>query len=158
MTFQTGHIDGVVVRDLVRYTDTRGWLTELYRSDEADARSFPAMAYISGTEPGVARGPHEHRDQSDYFCFIGPSMFRIYLWDNRRASPTYGKKMVLEAGQERALMIIVPSGVVHAYKNIGPVTGWSINLPNRLYGGDGRKEPVDEIRHENDANTEFKLD
>jgi len=148
----------VVARELARYTDKRGWLTELYRSDEVDAPSLPAMAYISETEPGETRGPHEHRDQADYFCFIGPSTFRIYLWDNRRSSATYGKKMVFEAGQDRAFMLIIPAGVVHAYKNIGAVPGWSINLPNRLYGGVGRKDAIDEVRHENDPNTEFRLD
>lgn len=148
----------MVVRELVRYTDKRGWLTELYRSDEVDGNSLPAMAYISATDPGIARGPHEHRDQADCFCFVGPSMFRIYLWDNRSASPTYGNRMVLEAGQDRALMLTIPAGVVHAYKNIGTVPGWTINLPDRLYGGVGRKEQVDEIRHENDPNTQFRLD
>jgi hypothetical protein len=29
------------------------------------------MAYISVTEPNVQRGPHEHVDQADLFCFIG---------------------------------------------------------------------------------------
>jgi len=158
VTFRIGNIEGVVVRDLARHTDERGWLTELYRSDEVEAASLPAMAYLSATEPGAVRGPHEHRDQADYFCFIGPSMFQIYLWDNRSFSPTYGNRMILEAGQARALMLIIPAGVVHAYKNIGTVPGWAINLPNRLYAGAGRKDVVDEFRHENDPNTEFKLD
>jgi dTDP-4-dehydrorhamnose 3,5-epimerase len=64
----------------------------------------------------------------------------------------------MEAGQERALMVIIPAGVVHAYKNIGTVPGWSINLPNRLYGGVGRKDAIDEVRHENDPNTQFRLE
>jgi len=33
-----------------------------------------------------------------------------------------------------------------------------INCPNRLYAGEGRREPVDEIRHEDDANTIFRMD
>jgi dTDP-4-dehydrorhamnose 3,5-epimerase len=32
------------------------------------------------------------------------------------------------------------------------------NCPNRLYKGPGRKEPVDEIRHEDDAHSRFRLD
>ena len=158
MTFQDGRIDGVVVRELVRHSDKRGWLTELYRSDEAGAPSMPVMAYVSSTEPGAVRGPHEHHDQADRFCFLGPSTFRIYIWDTRSASPTHGKRMVLEAGQDRALMVIIPASVVHAYKNIGTVPGWSINLPNRLYGGVGRKERIDEVRHEDDPNSQYELD
>ena len=59
---------------------------------------MPAMAYISMTRPGVARGPHEHREQADYFAFIGPSNFKVYLWDARDDSPTRGVKQVIYAG------------------------------------------------------------
>ncbi len=158
MSFRSGQIKDVVIKDLSKYTDSRGWLTELYRSDEVPIEFLPAMCYLSSTEPGVARGPHEHRDQADYFCFLGPSMFRVTLWDNRKGSQTFGNKMVIEAGTEKPKAMIIPPGVVHAYQNIGTVPGWVIDLPNRLYAGEGRKEQVDEIRHENDPNTVFVLD
>ena len=32
------------------------------------------------------------------------------------------------------------------------------NLPNRLFLGPGRKDPIDEIRHEDDPSTPFQLD
>src|SRR5258705_9960094 len=57
--FQTGEIRDVVVRELRKFDDRRGWLTELFRHDELAAEFFPAMAYISSTRPGIARGPHE---------------------------------------------------------------------------------------------------
>jgi dTDP-4-dehydrorhamnose 3,5-epimerase len=47
---------------------------------------------------------------------------------------------------------------VHAYQNIGAVDGIVINCPNRLYRGQGRREQVDEIRHEDDPNTPFRMD
>ncbi|MCI0708314.1 MAG: dTDP-4-dehydrorhamnose 3,5-epimerase family protein [Ignavibacteriae bacterium] len=158
MHFTIGPIDGVVVKDLNRYTDARGWLVELFRKDEITSEYVPAMSYISETLPGVARGPHEHVDQADLFCFLGPSTFRVYLWDARKGSKTYGCKMTLDAGETSPRSVIIPPGVVHAYKNIGSRGGWVINLPNRLYAGEGRKDPVDEIRHESDANTLYTLD
>lgn len=157
MEFKRGPIQGVVVRDLSRHADKRGWLTELFRSDEIASEFMPAMGYISATEPGVARGPHEHRDQADLFCFIGPSMFRVSLWDNRKDSSTYGNSMVVEAGETQHRSVLIPAGVVHAYTNIGSTAGWVINLPNRLYAGTGRRQPVDEIRHEDDTNSVFKV-
>ena len=81
--FLDGDIDGVVFRPLSAYRDRRGWLTELYREDELAAALRPVMAYVSETLPGVARGPHEHVDQTDYFAFLGPGEFRLYLWDAR---------------------------------------------------------------------------
>ena len=158
MIFSNGKIHDVVIRDLTKNQDKRGWLVELFRSDDIAPEFMPAMSYISQTEPGVARGPHEHRDQADLFCFIGPSTFRLYLWDARKASPTYGQKMVFDAGEERPQAVIVPAGVIHAYRNVGTIPGWVINLPNRLYAGKGRKETVDEIRHENDKESPYQLD
>jgi dTDP-4-dehydrorhamnose 3,5-epimerase len=36
--------------------------------------------------------------------------------------------------------------------------GIVFNCPNRLYKGPGYKDPVDEIRHEDDKNSPFVLD
>jgi dTDP-4-dehydrorhamnose 3,5-epimerase len=155
--FRDGIIDDVIIRDIPRHTDRRGWLMELFRRDELPDHLLPAMAYVSVTEPGIARGPHEHRDQADLFCFLGPSNFTVYLWDARPVSPTRGTRQVFLAGEGSPRMVVVPAGVVHAYKNIGDVPGMVFNAPNRLFAGEGRKEPVDEIRHESDPDSPFVL-
>ncbi len=151
-------IDGVVIRELKKFTDNRGWLIELFRQDELNEEVYPVMSYISETKPGVARGPHEHVDQTDYFGFIGPSDFDLYLWDNRENSPTYMNKVVVRLGTSKPAVAIVPPGVVHAYCNVGGVQGIVFNAPNRLFAGEGKKEPVDEIRHEDQPDSKFKLD
>jgi dTDP-4-dehydrorhamnose 3,5-epimerase len=156
--FTDGNIDGVIVRPLKKHSDNRGWLMEVFRADELDDEFFPVMSYVSLTRPGVARGPHEHVDQADYFCFAGPSDFKIYLWDNREVSPTHMKKMVIVAGEKAPAAVIVPKGVVHAYKNIGEIDGLVINCPNRLFMGSGKLEAVDEVRYEDDPGSPYKLD
>ena len=113
----------------------RGWLTELYREDELPAAQHPVMAYVSETLPGVARGPHEHVDQTDYFAFIGPGEFVLYLWDARDGSPTRGHRVKAAVGQSNRQSVIVPPGVIHAYKNVGTSPGWVFNGPNQLYAG-----------------------
>lgn len=153
--FKISEIAGVEVKDLIKHADGRGWLSELYRSDELDEGLLPEMAYISSTFPGVRRGPHEHAEQTDYFCFLGPSDFKVILWDNRKGSASYGCKMILILGEARPASLVVPPGVVHAYMNIGAVPGLVINAANRLYAGKFRKEPVDEIRYENNPDTVF---
>ena len=100
------------------------------------------------TLPGIGRGPHEHARQTDCFCFLGPSNFKVYLWDRRKDSPTCGAKHVFFAGVDSPCMVVIPPGVVHAYKNVGTENGIVYNAPNRLYAGEGKKHPVDEIRHE----------
>ena len=149
-------INGVEVTPLRYFHDDRGWLAEVFRSDELTVT--PAMGYVSETHPDVARGPHEHRDQTDIFVFRGPSTFRIYLWDNRPGAPTEGRTMKFDVGADQPTRVVVPPGVVHAYKNIGAVGGLVLNYPDRLYAGEGRREPVDEIRWEDDPSGRFSLD
>jgi dTDP-4-dehydrorhamnose 3,5-epimerase len=158
MPFRPGPIDGVIWKPLPKYHDARGWLCELFRHDEIPVDFHPVMAYISLTEPGISRGPHEHVDQADCFCFVGPSNFKVYLWDNRPLAPTYRSHQTDTVGIDKPMLLIVPPGVVHAYKNVGDGPGWTFNFPNRLYKGPGRKDPVDEVRHEEETSSPFRLD
>ncbi len=158
LAFVEGPIQGVVIKPVLLHSDQRGWLAEIYRQDELPSEIHPVMAYISETFPGATRGPHEHAVQTDYFAFIGPGDFTLYLWDIRKASPTWGNKIKMNVGQSNKQVVIVPPGIVHAYKNVGSVPGWVINQPNRLYAGTGRQEPVDEIRHEDLPDSPFILD
>ena len=101
--FVAGVIDDVVVYPLNKYFDDRGWLAELFRHDELEEEFYPVMSYISFTKPGVQRGPHEHVDQADLFCFIGPSTFSMRIWDNRPDSPTYNHMMSMDVGEDNPM-------------------------------------------------------
>ena len=149
-------IKDVIIKKLNRYSDERGWLTEIFRQDEL--AFTPAMSYVSLTEPGVVRGPHEHVAQSDCFVFLGPGNFRLYLWDRRAASSTNGEAVEIEVGASNPTLVIVPPGVVHGYKCISDVPALSINLPDKLYKGEGKKEEIDEIRWESDPSSPYKID
>jgi len=149
-------IKDVIIKNLNKYRDDRGWLAEIFRADEL---AFdPAMAYVSETLPGVVRGPHEHVAQSDCFVFLGPGAFRLHLWDRRSGSPTEGESLAIEVGADNPSLVIVPPGVVHGYKCISDTPALSINLPDKLYRGEGKKEEVDEIRWEQDPNSPYKID
>lgn len=157
--FTKGKINDVVIYPLKKFVDERGWLAELFRHDEIPEEFYPRMSYISVTEPLTQRGPHEHVDQADLFCFIGTGNFKLRLWDNREDSSTFRKMMTMFVGADNPQAVIIPKGVVHAYKNVSTTEkGIVINCPNRLYMGEGKKEEIDEIRHEDDPETIFRLD
>lgn len=158
LQFREGQIDGVVIEELRRFGDPRGWLAEVFRHDALDEAAWPAMGYVSMTCPGIARGPHEHVDQTDLFAFVGPGAFKVYLWDAREDSPTFGVKQTVTAGAQAPMSVLVPPGVVHAYRNVSDENGLVFNVPNRLYAGWGKKEPVDEIRHEDRSDGLYVLD
>lgn len=157
VSFIDGPIEGLEIRPLRPFHDARGWLVELFRHDELDAERHAVMAYASMTLPGVARGPHEHIDQTDGFAFFGPSDFRLWCWDARADSPTRGHRLTQVVGQSNPAAVWIPPGVVHAYRNIGEVPGLVLNAPNRLYAGWGKREPVDEIRHEETGAERYPL-
>jgi dTDP-4-dehydrorhamnose 3,5-epimerase len=145
-------MEGLKVKELTLYEDQRGWLGEIIRDDDSELK--PLMSYLSMTKPGLVRGPHEHREQTDCFCLIGK--FRLYLWDNRRTSSTYGEHKVITVSDVPTVAII-PPGIVHAYKNAGSGEGLVINMPDRLYRGWGKREAVDEVRYEDDPETPFRI-
>jgi len=153
-----GEISGVVIRPLKIFSDTRGWLVELFRQDELVQERWPVMTYVSQTLPGVTRGPHEHVHQTDGFAFMGPSDFKLVLWDARRDSTTVGYRTVVVVGESNPAAVWIPPGVVHAYRNVGSIPGLVFNAPNCLYAGPGKMQTVDEIRHEEAEPDRFPMD
>ena len=153
MSEAISRIPGVVMRPLSRHEDQRGWLTELVREDELPAGVVPRMAYVSLTHPGVARGPHEHVQQTDVFCFLS-GRFLLKLWDRRPGNVPLEESF--DVGEDNPVFVSVPPGVVHGYRNIGNGDALVFNFPDKLYAGWGRREPVDEIRHE-DIGSEYHL-
>ncbi|WP_366923774.1 dTDP-4-dehydrorhamnose 3,5-epimerase family protein [Metallumcola ferriviriculae] len=159
MEWKKGTIDGVITQKLVKYVDERGFLTETVRLDQLPEGLQPVMSYVSYTEPGVSRGPHEHEEQTDIFAFIGPGNFKVRLWDNREGSETYGKYMEFYVGQDSPTTVVIPPGIVHGYKNVSKTErGMVINYPDRLFMGWGKKELIDEIRHEDDTTSPFQME
>jgi dTDP-4-dehydrorhamnose 3,5-epimerase len=148
-------IEGVTIKKLVSHEDSRGQLTEIYRIDEDPINA--AMSYVSYTKFNQIRGPHEHLKQTDFFVFIGSGDFELHLWDNRKNSGTFGNKIKLIVGEKNKVKVIVPPGVVHGYKSISKSGSVCINLPDKLYAGKNKKETVDEVRHENDKDSGFKI-
>lgn len=150
-------IKDVIIKKIDKYADERGWLAEIWRRDELTGFD-PAMGYLSLTKPGVIRGPHEHVSQSDCFIFLGPGNFRLYLWDRREDSVTKGEEMKIEVGADNPTLVVVPPGVVHGYKCISDEPALSINLPDKLYKGEGKKEEADEIRWEKETDSAYRIE
>lgn len=152
-----GAIRKVLIQLNKHYEDERGYLSEIWRCD-GSLMVAPSMAYISLTNPGVVRGPHEHKAQTDIFVFGLRGRFRLFLWDNRETSETYNVRqcMTFNAG-DGLTTVVIPPGVVHAYKNFATCPGLVLNMPDQLFRGTNKDWPVDEIRHEDQEDTPFVL-
>ena len=112
-----GTIRGVVVKELVRHCDERGYLLEVLRDDDGLLSRFGQSTYTL-TYPGVIKAFHWHRHQDDLW-FIAQGEARVVLYDLREDSPTKGVTQVIYAGEHRPLLILIPAGVAHGYQVLG---------------------------------------
>lgn len=161
VVFVDRNILGVSLDTLRCHADNRGYLVELFRKDElqergrrADRIEYPPMAYFTKTLAGQMRGPHEHATQTDVMIFC-ESAFEIFLWDMRENSHTRYCRMRLITDRVLFQRLIIPPGVVHTYQAVGQ-DGIIVNCPDKLYRGWQRRQPVDEIRHEDNPENPFK--
>jgi len=156
MNWKDAPIDGIGLEPFSVFSDDRGWLAELFRRDELPAQDYPAMGYLSSTKAGIARGPHEHVSQTDRFAFFHGE-YTLFLWDSRQDSPSYGSRMSVSVGAQNPVVVTVPPGVVHAYRNEGAAPAFVLNFPDQLYAGQDKKEEVDEIRHEEQESSIYTM-
>lgn len=113
-----GSIDGVIVKPLVRHPDDRGFFQEILRDDDHLLRNFGQVS-LSLTYPGVIKAFHYHERQDDLWFFpVGAA--QVVLYDLRDGSPTQGITQVLYAGQDHPVLIVIPVGVAHGYRVLGP--------------------------------------
>lgn len=140
-------IEGVRTKQLKVIPDERGFLMEMLRSDDEFYQKF-GQAYVTCAYPGVVKGWHYHKKQTDHFICVS-GMMKVVLYDGREDSPTKGLVNEFFLGEKNPMLLVIPNLVLHGMKGIGTTPALMINIPTELYN---YKEP-DEFRvhpHDND--------
>ena len=140
-------IDGVATKKLRVIPDERGRLMEILRSDDELFSRF-GQVYMTTAYPGVVKGWHYHKKQTDHFAVV-KGMAKLVLYDNRDNSPTKGDINEFFMGEHSPLLVKIPPLVLHGFKCIGDEEAVCINVPTEVYNYD---QP-DEFRidpHKND--------
>lgn len=140
-------IDGVVVKKLKVIPDERGYLMEMMRADDDFFQKF-GQIYLTVAYPGVVKGWHYHKKQTDHFVCV-KGMIKVALYDGRKDSPTYEEVNEFFLGEQNRILLVIPKLVLHGMKGVGTEPGLLINCPTEMYD---YKNP-DEFRvdpHDND--------
>ncbi|HEY2924279.1 MAG TPA: dTDP-4-dehydrorhamnose 3,5-epimerase family protein [Candidatus Eisenbacteria bacterium] len=140
-------IQGVNVKPLKIIADERGYLMEMMRSDDPFFQRF-GQSYVSVAYPGVVKGWHFHKVQTDHFVIV-KGMMKVVLYDQREDSPTKGLINEFFMGEKNPILVTIPPGVVHGMKGIGTEPAMLVNVPTELY----KYDKPDEFRidpHKND--------
>jgi dTDP-4-dehydrorhamnose 3,5-epimerase len=124
-------IEGVKVRKLRLIPDERGFLMEMLRSDWEEYDKF-GQVYITAVYPGVVKGWHYHKLQTDHFVCV-QGIAKVVLYDGREDSPTHGEVNEFFMGTLNPILLKIPNGVMHGFKGISEEMALIVNVPTELY-------------------------
>lgn len=136
----------VLIDEIKMYVDQRGMVSEVWRIDSLMGENSK-QCYISETAPYIQRGPHEHHSQEDFFISWKNNM--VYQMYN----PETKEMKIFTTQKDKIYRVYVSVGVIHSYRNLDKEKSFTLNFPTSLFMGEGKKEAIDEIRHE-DKHTE----
>jgi dTDP-4-dehydrorhamnose 3,5-epimerase len=124
-------IHGVVTKPLKVIPDERGLLMEMLRCDDPFFQKF-GQVYLSVVYPGIVKGWHYHRLQTDHFVIVR-GMAKVVLYDRREESPTHGRTNEFFLGTHNPTLVTIPPLVLHGMKGIGTEPAYLINIPTEPY-------------------------
>jgi dTDP-4-dehydrorhamnose 3,5-epimerase len=139
-------LQGVRVEPRQLLPDDRGFFVELARlgspgiaermgpGGDVKIQVSAALSY-----PGTIKAIHFHFQQTDLWVPV-LGMFQVFLYDLRRGSITFGGINTLYVGSLRPWSILIPPGVAHGYKVLGPDPALLVYLTDCYYN------PFDEGR------------
>lgn len=125
-------IDGVVSREVRHVVRDHGVITENYRT-EWDPTGLPLVqVYQSRLFPGALGAWSCHAKAIDRL-FVNQGHVKIVLFDGREDSPTANQLMEIYVGDARPTFLVVPPGVWHGLRNLGPADALMLNFPTAAY-------------------------
>ena len=124
-------IEGVKTKKLKIIPDDRGRLMEILRRDDEIFQNF-GQVYMTTAFPGVVKGWHYHKIQTDNFTCIGGEM-RLGLYDGREDSPTFGNTEEYVISLANPLLVQIPPGVYHGFKCISAEEAVVVNTVTEPY-------------------------
>lgn len=127
-------IEGVEIKKLMSIPDERGRILHMLRKDDEIFEKFGEI-YFSMCYPGIVKGWHYHKKQTDNISVI-KGMMKIVLYDMRENSKTKGEIQEFFVGEQNHILIKIPPGVVHGFKAIGIEPAIAANCATEPYNHD----------------------
>jgi dTDP-4-dehydrorhamnose 3,5-epimerase len=110
-----------------------GYLYEILRNDDKIFSGKCGQTLISMVNPGVIKGLHLHKDQTDYTICISGNMRYVAVKD----IPTPPNKMQIvetyDFGEENLMLIKTPPGIWHGYSAIGDKPALLLHTMDKTY-------------------------
>jgi len=144
-------IEGVIIRDVKKFVDERGFFSEILREDWKDLLGDDNIVQfnLSYSYPNIVRAWHRHlQGQIDYFICISGSI-KVCAYDDRQGSNSFGELDEIVLSEENLQIARIPGILWHGYKALGVKPIKMLYGVNCLYD---YKTPDEERRPWNDSN------
>ncbi len=111
---------------LVRKSDQRGWLSEIF------CQELPkGLVYGFQSKPGAVRGGHYHTRKSESFCVLKGTVKAVLK--NRLTGES--TEHILD-GTNRTQKLLVPPGTTHTFTTLGPEDSLIIAYVDETFNSD----------------------
>jgi dTDP-4-dehydrorhamnose 3,5-epimerase len=122
--FQATSLEGLLLVELERHRDERGWFAHTFGRDELRrqgiemdvAQGSASYNDKAGTLRGLHYQDHPHQEQKLVRCTRG-AIFDVAV-DIRAGSPTRGRWFGLELSAEEPRMLYIPTGFAHGFQTL----------------------------------------
>lgn len=124
MRFHATPIAGLVLVELERHGDERGWFARTFCAEEFGGAGLPT-AFVQGNQSrtataGTVRGMHYQlppASEDKYVRCVKGAIFDVGV-DLRAGSPTYGTWWGAELSDTNGLGLLLPKGVAHGMQTL----------------------------------------
>lgn len=113
-------LDGVVVLRVQRFTDERGFFSEMIRTDILESYGIPTTFVQhnhSRSVRNVVRGLHGQLDPPmGKLIYVVRGSIKLVELDVRQGSPTFGKHISVDVSDNNGRLVWVPSGFANGFR------------------------------------------
>lgn len=137
MKYIETEIPGVYILEPTIFADDRGYFTETYRKSDFDKNIGYDVDFIQDNQSkssyGVLRGLHFQKGadaQAKLVRVIKGKVVDVAV-DLRKASPTFGKYVMVELSEENMRQLFVPRGFAHGFQVLSPEAIFTYKVDNK---------------------------
>ena len=136
MKFTQLDIPGLWLIEPVRYGDSRGYFSEVFKLEEFREATGTDIRFIQDNESvssrGVLRGLHMHSDEFAQAKLVRVSQGAVFdvAVDLRPGSPTRGRWVGVELSQENGRQLFIPRGFAHGFLVLSDMAQFQYKVDN----------------------------
>ena len=135
MNFIEQEIKGVFVIEPVRFGDSRGYFSEVWKQEEFE-QHIPGVKFVQDNESvstyGVLRGLHFQSGEWSQAKLVRVSQGKVLdvAVDLRGGSSTFGKYVAVELSAENGRQLFVPRGFAHGFVVLSDMAQFQYKVDN----------------------------